>query len=174
MARELDPEYHKKYKKRYRSIPENAKKESEQHKVWYLANKKHRKQYLVSNKTKVKEAHKTYIREREQRDPNFKLANRLRARLYKITKGLVKAGSSVKDLGCSLSELKSYLEQRFQKGMTWDNYGKWHIDHCNPLSKFDLTDRQQFLEACHYTNLQPLWATENIIKGTKYVKTSIY
>jgi len=86
-----------------------------------------------------------------------------------------KAGSAVKDLGCSVAELKQYLEKRFYahsktgKQMAWDNwnlYG-WHIDHIQPLASFDLTNRKQFLEACHYTNLQPLWAEENLRKGAK-------
>ncbi len=56
--------------------------------------------------------------------------------------------------------------------MTWDNYGLygWHIDHIKPLASFDLTDREQFLEACHYTNLQPLWAEENLSKGNKIIQ----
>jgi|ERR1035438_4037726 hypothetical protein len=165
MARELDPNYHSKYNKKWRI--ENKEHCAEYFKEWYLDNKDHRKQYLADTKDNIKTVHAKYIRDREVWDLNFKLANRLRARLYKITKGLVKAGSAVKDLGCSIIELKEHLEQQFQKGMTWDNYGTWHVDHIRAISKFDLTDRQQFLEACHYSNLQPLWAVENIIKRNK-------
>jgi hypothetical protein len=100
-------------------------------------------------------------------DVNFKLAERLRIRIWDAVKGDQKSGSAVSDLGCTIPELKAHLESKFQPGMTWDNWGKtgWHIDHIKPLSKFDLADRQQFLQACHYTNLQPLWAEENLMKG---------
>ena len=72
-------------------------------------------------------------------------------------------------MGCTISELKSYLESKFQPEMTWDNWALdgWHIDHIKPLVSFDLTDRNQLLESCHYTNLQPLWATDNLIKSDK-------
>jgi hypothetical protein len=55
-----------------------------------------------------------------------------------------KRGSAVKDLGCSIEELKIYLESKFLPGMSWDNWSPdgWHIDHIKPLSKFDLTDRE--------------------------------
>ena len=71
--------------------------------------------------------------------------------------------------GCKIDFLMGYLESKFTSGMTWKNhklYG-WHIDHIIPLSSFDLTDRDQYLKACHYTNLQPLWAVDNIRKGNK-------
>ena len=68
-----------------------------------------------------------------------------------------------------VAELRDYLESKFQPGMTWDNWttNGWHIDHIKPLASFDLTDREQFLRACHYTNLQPLWAIDNLKKGSK-------
>ena len=107
-------------------------------------------------------------RERESSDAQFKLRRRLRSRFTQAIKGSYKAGSAVHDLGCSIEFLKQYLESQFQDGMTWDNHGKWHIDHIKPLSSFDLQDREDLLEACHYTNLQPLWAKDNLRKGDKY------
>jgi len=96
-----------------------------------------------------------------------KLENALRNRLWHALKTNQKVGSAVRDLGCTIEELKIWLESQFQSGMTWDNwvfYG-WHIDHKIPLSFFDLTNREQFLKACHYTNLQPMWGVENLRKG---------
>ena len=100
---------------------------------------------------------------------NNKLAHALRNRVGDIVRGRIKIGSAVKDLGCSVEELKKYLESKFQPGMTWENWSLqgWHIDHIKPLSSFDLTDVEQFKQACHYTNLQPLWAKENLVKYNK-------
>lgn len=112
-----------------------------------------------------------YRKRRERDDLSFKLANYLRSRLTHAISGNLRGGSAVRDLGCSLEEFRSYLESLWQPGMSWDNYNRkgWHIDHIQPLSKFDLTDPSQFKKACHYTNLQPLWADDNWKKGDKYV-----
>jgi hypothetical protein len=105
-----------------------------------------------------------------QTNPNFKLQIILRSRVYSVLKRGAKVGSAVNDLGCSVEELRIHLETQFQPGMTWDNHGRdgWHIDHIRPLSAFDLSDPEQFKEACHYTNLQPLWAKDNLSKGCKF------
>ncbi len=106
---------------------------------------------------------------RKLTDTNYKLSFVLRARLRSAIKNGQKKGSAVKDLGCSITELKKYLESKFLEGMTWSNWGYkgWHIDHIKPVSSFDLSNRDEFLQAVHYTNLQPLWAKDNLLKGSK-------
>ena len=103
---------------------------------------------------------------------NFKIKHSLRARIGHALKNSQKSGSAVRDLGCSIEKFRDHLEVRFVSNMSWINYGHkgWHIDHIVPLSSFDLTDPKQFREACHYTNLQPLWAKDNLIKGSKHGK----
>jgi hypothetical protein len=62
-----------------------------------------------------------------------------------------------------------WLEEKFVAGMTWENYGAaWHVDHVKPLAKFDLTQPEQLLQACHYTNLQPLSVSDNLHKGARF------
>ena len=70
-------------------------------------------------------------------------------------------------MGCSPEFLKEHLQSKFKDGMNWDNYGSWHIDHIIPLSSAKTTE--EFNTLCHYTNLQPLWASENLSKGKKMV-----
>lgn len=95
-------------------------------------------------------------------------------RLSKLIKSSNKCGSAVRDLGCSIQELVVWIEDQFYKNkdgekMTWKNWKPdgWHIDHIVPLSSFDLTRPEQLKAACHYTNLRPLWAYENLSKGAK-------
>ena len=78
-----------------------------------------------------------------------------------------KKSSALKLIGCSIPELKIYLENKFLPGMHWNNWNKdgWHIDHIRPCTSFDLTDEEQQKECFHYSNLQPLWASENYSKG---------
>ena len=101
-------------------------------------------------------------------DTLFKLKKRLRHRLrcafYRLRKHRSK-GSAIKDLGCSVAELRDYLEKQFRPGMTWDNWSSsgWHIDHRIPLAS--ASNEVELLKLCHFTNLQPMWARDNISKG---------
>lgn len=114
-------------------------------------------------------------RERRKTDPCFKLACDLRRRIIRALINGQKAGSAVRDLGCSIEELNARIESLFyshpitSECMTWFNWSLdgWHLDHIIPLAHFDLTDREQFLVAAHYLNLQPLLADENLSKGDK-------
>ena len=147
----------------------NKDKVKVQTKVWREANKDkvkvQTKNYREANKDKIKK----WFVNKFKTNVQFKLSHILRSRLHNALKNNQKTGSAVKDLDCSVEELKQYLESKFQPGMSWDNWSLdgWHIDHIKPLSSFDLTDRKQLLEACHYTNLQPLWAKDNLSKSDK-------
>jgi hypothetical protein len=101
----------------------------------------------------------------------LKIADNLRRRVRRS----IKVGSAIRDMGCSQEEFHQYIESLFytdpttQCVMTWNNYGAdgWVIDHIIPLALFDLSDRGQFLKACHYTNLQPLWWRHNLLKSDR-------
>lgn len=129
------------------------------------------KDWKLRNSVKYKLNYQTRHIERMKTDIQYKLKQRLRQRLLVALKGNYKAGSAVDDLGCSIQFLKTYLEMKFAEGMTWSNYGRhgWHIDHIRPLAEFDLTDPEQFKQACHYSNLQPLWSSDNLRKGARSV-----
>jgi hypothetical protein len=121
----------------------------------------------AAKKVEILKKATVYVRERLRRDPVFRTTVNLRARLRAALRGRYKNGSAVSDLGCSIEDLRTWLAAKFKSGMTWENWGRrgWHIDHMRPLASFDLSDRRQLLTATHYTNLQPLWATENLAKG---------
>ena len=98
--------------------------------------------------------------------------SKIRTRLVSWTtkKILGKRGEMHKIVGCSQDQLRKHLEKNFKKGMTWKNYGRygWHIDHKKPLSKFNPSDIEDVKKANHYSNLQPMWATENLKKSNLY------
>ena len=115
-----------------------------------------------------------YTKSRLKTDINFRLKFRIRGRIRDALRGCRKPESVTKSLGCSIEELKVYLASMFYERntgevMTFRNYGYrgWHLDHVFPLASFDLTNKEEFLKAAHYTNLQPLWAEDNYAKGSK-------
>jgi hypothetical protein len=107
-------------------------------------------------------------RERLQKDPQFKIACRLRTRIWKVLNGTLKSKSSLELLGCSLQEFKVYIESKFTDGMSWERISEIHLDHMRPCSSFDLTDTRQQEQCFHYSNMQPLWALDNLSKNDKY------
>ena len=102
------------------------------------------------------------------KNANKKIAAMIRSRLHDALKNNYKSGFTVDTVGCNIKSLKQYLESKFQPGMSWENQGQWHLDHIIPLSSFDLSDKRELKRACHYTNLQPMWARDNLKKNNKY------
>jgi len=125
---------------------------------------KHRKNHYYRNPQKVKEYKKKWLEK-----PQNKLAEAQRRRINKALRGISKSKKTLEILGCSFNELVDHLESQFQVGMNWDNYGYrgWHVDHIKPCASFDLSDPSQQEECFHYTNLQPLWAEDNLKKRNK-------
>jgi len=167
----------------------NKELRKEEKKIYYKENKvtilEEKKIYYIKHKKEINARHNEWQRKnkddiskkrklRMHSDLNFKLGNSLRNRLCCAINNNQKVGSAVKDLGCSIDFLKKHLESLFLEGMSWDNWGQykksyktWHIDHITPLSFFNLEDALQFLIANHWTNLQPLWAIDNLSKNDK-------
>ena len=101
-------------------------------------------------------------------DIEYKIKCNLRTRIWSAVKNNIKCESTEKLIGCSIKDLKNYLKARFVKNMTFDNYGKWHIDHIKPCDSFDLSKESEQRKCFHYSNLQPLWELENLKKSNKY------
>lgn len=114
-----------------------------------------------------------YRRNRRRNDPNFRLADVMRVRLRAalFAQGTSKSAATFELVGCSVEELCQYLEDRFLDGMTWQNHGygrdRWHVDHIIPCASFNLLDHAQQRICFHYTNLRPLWQTDNLRKGAR-------
>lgn len=136
---------------------------------WYIRNKEKRQAQIKLHAQTYKERRRELHRERQENDINYRIKKSLRSRLYSALKNNYKECSAVSDLGCSIEFFKSYIESKFTDGMTWDNYGEWHIDHIVPISLFDLGKRDEQLKACNYKNLQPLWAEDNMRKSNKVI-----
>lgn len=115
---------------------------------------------------------RAYVSRKYHNEPAFKLAHNLRTRLREVIgSGKLRSGRTGRLLGCSYEDLRTYLESQFCQGMTWENHGlgagTWQIDHIRPLASFDLTNQTQLTQACHYTNLQPLWYEDHLVKTAK-------
>jgi hypothetical protein len=147
-------------------------------------NKEKKKEYAVKHKEKISEYHKLYriknkekLKERKnelrrwklKEDVSYKLEHNIRCRIRMALKNNSKTSSSKELLGCSIEELKKHLEKQFKEGMSWNNYcyRSWHIDHIIPVAKYNLLLEEEQKKCFHYTNLQPLWAEENMKKGNR-------
>jgi hypothetical protein len=111
------------------------------------------------------------LKKRLAENINFRIATRMRTLIFVSLRkrGVCKSGKTNSLLGCTIPELRQHLESKFLPGMTWGNHSRngWHIDHIRPCASFDLSDPEQQKTCFHYTNLQPLWAKDNMRKSNK-------
>lgn len=154
-----NPDYMKEYHKKYNL--ENREKINQKLKKWRYKNSEE----LLPKLRKIK-------KEKYNNEPLFKLKQLVRSRIRQIfkIKKIYKNNRTFEIVGCSPEFLKEYIENKFTDGMTWDNYGYygWHIDHIIPLSSA-ATD-EELMKLCHFTNLQPLWGSDNLKKSNKIKK----
>lgn len=144
-------------------------------KIWYENNKEHRKQYLKEyrekNVDKIRQIKRDYERNRKARDPLYKLINNFRTAIYQVLKenNINKNGHYFEILKYTPEDLILHLETKFTDGMTWDNYGEWHVDHIKPISSYIILEigDDEFMKCWSLNNLQPLWGKENISKSNK-------
>ena len=175
-------EKRKEYLKRW--CKENKEYCSKWHQEYYNKNKKDRliylKNYFKKNPDKYKKHREGTIkwvnanrdkinirvRKKYYTDIQYKLSNLLRTRILHAVKRAKtrKCGSTAELIGCDILFLRQYIESQFTNGMSWKNYklDGWHIDHIKPCNTFDLHDPEQQRQCFHYTNLRPLWATDNL------------
>lgn len=137
--------------------------------------KKHQKR-LLKEATAYNKTHRgektTYMRNKRKMDIRFRLGCLARTRIWYALMGNKKSLSTMFLIGCEIDYLMYYLQCKFKKGMTWDNYGRngWVVDHIKPCASFDLSKPEEQQKCFHYTNLQPLWAKENHKKLSKDIK----
>lgn len=128
-----------------------------------------RRNHYKKNSAKYQAINCAYVKKRRKEDPLFALSLVYRNRLAVVFKGKgwKRPCPRAEMVGCSFEELKSHIERQFLPGMSWENRGMygWHVDHIKPLSSAKTPD--ELLKLCHYSNLQPLWAFDNLSKGKK-------
>ena len=174
------------HKGRYLSDIKNNPSEQQRRKKYYQDNKdqfaERRKRWLENNREKVNEYQRqrrvdnpewyTNYNRKYYADPHKRLRKAISRGMWGCLVGREKQSRSFEYIGCTSDELWIHLESLFQEGMTRENYGDWHVDHIRPLSSWDFNSdtESKLQEAWHYTNLQPLWAKDNLSKGSTYLK----
>lgn len=174
--RKKNPEKVKQYSKNFaEKYPNKVIEKLKKLNKWNKENPDHvrerNRKWRDKNRMYIRKRQNTYRREyrrkRYREDINYRISELLRCRLHIALTDKTKKRKTLEYAGCSIEELKQYLEKQFQPGMSWDKYGLWRIDHIIPLSSFDLSKKEQIKKSCHYTNLQLLWAKDNLKKGNK-------
>jgi hypothetical protein len=158
-------EIDKLYRKNNRDKVLNASKKYDDSNRLEL-NRKARERYVIDKPSKIAYSIK-YQNERYKKDAFYATKHKLRTRLqsaFRVSSWYKNTGTT-KMLGCNYEVAFNHIEKQFIKGMNWENRTLWHIDHIIPLAS--AKTEEELIKLCHYTNLQPLWAEDNLKKGSK-------
>jgi hypothetical protein len=163
--------------KKYHSKPEVKKRKSINHKKWSEKNREYlrdyHKEWREKNKEQYQEYKRVYEKTKKDSDPSYKLACYTRTAIYTCLKerNIDKYKNTFDYLPYTLEDLIEHIESQFQEDMTWDNYGEWHVDHIKPMNSFNFEspEDEPFQECWSLDNLQPLWAKDNLSKGSRYL-----
>lgn len=158
--------------KKYRE--KNKEKLKENHKKWAKENRDKLREYHSEwrniNRDKINEQTRLWYLNKRRTDNGFRLKSNTRTAVWTCLKerNVAKYRSTFQLLGYTLEELMNHLESLFTEGMTWDNYGEWHVDHKLPMSSFNFetTEDREFKLCWCLDNLQPLWGPDNLSKGS--------
>jgi len=127
-----------------------------------------KKIYKIKNREIINAYRRKYCANLQATNINYKILKNCRRRLSAAVKNNPKAESTLKLIGCTTVELKIHLANQFTEGMTFENYGEWQIDHIKPCTLFDFSKPEDQKKCFHFSNLQPLWAADNLKKSNKY------
>jgi hypothetical protein len=175
--KEYDKEYRLNNKEKIKEYNLNNKEKKKEYvKEYYSKNKEkikkygreYSKEYRLNNKEKLNKQKTIYRKKRRYTNIEYRLTLNLRRRVLLALQGKSKSSSTLKLLGCTPKFFKIHIEKQFKPGMSWDKRHLFHIDHIRPCASFDLSKPEEQEKCFHYTNLQPLWAKDNLSKGAKY------
>jgi len=152
-----------------KSYLKNIDKQKEKNKKYRIENKekidKLKKDWSNKNKEKVKKINYKSQEKKRKTDGFYRMKKNLRSRIRKFLINETNSKRTKEIVGLDKMDLKLYIQNKFLDGMSWENYGRWHLDHIKPLSS--AKNNEEVIKLNHYTNLQPLWAEDNIKKGNK-------
>lgn len=160
-------EYNRRYGQKHKERIRDAHREYERANKLMLT--KARKAWYLKNHDSIRMRKRQWARKKRKESVEFRLLHCLRNRLRSVVKGNYKSARTMTLVGCSIGDLKAHPERLFRDGMSWDNHGKygWHIDHILPCASFDMSKEEEQKRCFHFSNLQPLWARENLSKRAK-------
>ena len=166
---------HKAYNDKWYS--ENKARRNKKAREWQKQNpemvKSYQEKWLDNNADRARQQHRK-ADSKKRSTPKGRLENNIKAGVHRgLTKGSKNGRRTFSLLGYTIEDLRQHLEKQFAPGMTWENYGQWHVDHIIPLAahNYETPDHVDFSRAWALKNLRPMWAKDNVSKGKKLTKS---